>query len=419
MTLDELQASMGSGKPFGSMNMDEFLQTVWDKDPGLLTTQLSTEPMFAGDLFPQASLDKSNLGLSTDYSGKTVDEVWNAIKANQAQPNYEQPFTVGHLLEGIGVGLPESPREPIQAAQLQLMQQFGQSQLDRRQPRVHQARLPDPPQLQIHSQGPPPSFSPVQYAAQQRQLNDRPAALQQHPQSQQYPQQQYTSQQPQRAQQQFRQPAQQQSQHQAQDPAQQRRSPARSRGSGKGSPDKVQAADSIAVSVRANSQYPPAQQASSAPLVMHSQPAHPVKGPVTTAAPMPASPNPDSRGKQQDAGVRGTAQAGPSPAPSAAATDEDRGGMKKARQRKRKDPEVVDERTMRMQKRMVKNRESAARSRQRKQEYTADLEEQVNQLKEQNKALLQRVIDACSAPEDKHSGRVDGEPLRRTRSGGV
>lgn len=201
----------------------------------------------------------NNNGLAR--SGKTVDEVWNAIKANQAQLNYEQPFTVGHLLEGIGVGLPESPREPIQAAQLQLMQQFGQSQLDRRQPRVHQARLPDPPQLQIHSQGPPPpSFSPVQYAAQQRQLNDRPAALQQHPQPQQYPQQQYTPQQPQHAQQHFRQPAQQQSQHQAQEPAQQRRSPARSRGSGKGSPDKVEAADRIAVSVRANSQYPPAQQ---------------------------------------------------------------------------------------------------------------------------------------------------------------
>lgn len=65
----------------------------------------------------------------------------------------------------------------------------------------------------------------------------------------------------------------------------------------------------------------------------------------------------------------------------------------------------------------VKNRESAARSRQRKQEYTADLEEQVNQLKEQNRLLLQRVIDACPPPEDKHSGRVNGEPLRRTRSG--
>ncbi len=96
MTLDELQASMGSGRPFGSMNMvllyadvgrsfrrlpslkltstmtilqDEFLQTVWDKDPGLLNTQvsLSNEPMFGGDLFPQASLDKSNLGLAQDY----------------------------------------------------------------------------------------------------------------------------------------------------------------------------------------------------------------------------------------------------------------------------------------------------------------------------------------------------------------
>lgn len=195
-------------------------------------------------------------------SGKTVDEVWNAIKASQAQPNYEQPFTVGHLLEGIGVGLPESPREPIQAAQLQLMQQFGQQQLERRQPQVHQASLPEPPQLQIHSQGLAPSFSPVQYAGQQRQLNDRPAASQQHPQPQQFSQQQYSPQQPQHAQQHFRQPppAHQQSQHQAQDTAQQRRSPARSRGSDKGLPDKAQAVDSIAVNVRANSQYSPAQQ---------------------------------------------------------------------------------------------------------------------------------------------------------------
>ncbi len=46
------------------------------------------------------------------------------------------------------------------------------------------------------------------------------------------------------------------------------------------------------------------------------------------------------------------------------------------RQRKRKDPDVVDERTARLQKRMVKNRESAARSRQRKQQYTAELETQ-------------------------------------------
>ena len=46
------------------------------------------------------------------------------------------------------------------------------------------------------------------------------------------------------------------------------------------------------------------------------------------------------------------------------------------RNRKRKDPDVVDERTARLQKRMVKNRESAARSRQRKQQYTSELEAQ-------------------------------------------
>ena len=51
--------------------------------------------------------------------------------------------------------------------------------------------------------------------------------------------------------------------------------------------------------------------------------------------------------------VQGGGQASPSPPPSAAATDEERGETRRARQRKRKDPEVVDERTMRMQKRMV------------------------------------------------------------------
>ena len=188
--------------------------------------------------------------------------MWNAIKANQAQPNYEQPFTVGHLLEGIGVGVPESPRGPIQAAQLQLMHQFGQSQPEMRQPRVQQARLPEPPQLQTHSQGLTPSFSPAQYAAQQSQLNARPALVQQHPLPQQFPQQQYIPQQPQQPQQQFRQPAPapQQSQHQAPPAVQPQRSPARSRGNGKGSPEKVQAVDSTAVHIRASSQYPPAQQ---------------------------------------------------------------------------------------------------------------------------------------------------------------
>jgi len=52
--------------------------------------------------------------------------------------------------------------------------------------------------------------------------------------------------------------------------------------------------------------------------------------------------------------LQGGSQTSPSPPPSAVATDEERGETKRARQRKRKDPEVVDERTMRMQKRMVR-----------------------------------------------------------------
>ena len=39
----------------------------------------------------------------------------------------------------------------------------------------------------------------------------------------------------------------------------------------------------------------------------------------------------------------------------------------------------------------VKNRESAARSRARKQEYTAQLEVQVAELKEENRRLMEKV----------------------------
>ena len=143
------------------------------------------------------------------------------------------------------------------------MQQFGHSQPELRQPHAQQARLPDPPQLQIHSQNLTPSFNPSQYAAQQHQLNGRPALLQQQqPLSQQFPRPQYIPQQPpQHQQQHFRQPlpVHQQSQQQAQDATQRGRSPTKSRGS-KGSPDKALGVDSGAVNIRASSQYPPAQQ---------------------------------------------------------------------------------------------------------------------------------------------------------------
>ena len=44
-------------------------------------------------------------------------------------------------------------------------------------------------------------------------------------------------------------------------------------------------------------------------------------------------------------------------------------------------------------KRMVKNRKSAARSRQRRQDYTAVLEEEIKTLKDENSKLRQQVAD--------------------------
>lgn len=66
--------------------------------------------------------------------------------------------------------------------------------------------------------------------------------------------------------------------------------------------------------------------------------------------------------------------------------------------------------------RAIKNRESAARSRARRVEYTAALEAQVEKLREQNKTLRGRVIALAPAPPDPHAGKLEGRPLRRTRT---
>ena len=64
----------------------------------------------------------------------------------------------------------------------------------------------------------------------------------------------------------------------------------------------------------------------------------------------------------------------------------------------------------------MKNRESAARSRARKQEYTTQLEQQVEELKAANRELLERVIAHCQPPPAPHVPMLEGEPLRRTRT---
>ncbi|XP_058107654.1 ABSCISIC ACID-INSENSITIVE 5-like protein 2 [Magnolia sinica] len=83
--------------------------------------------------------------------------------------------------------------------------------------------------------------------------------------------------------------------------------------------------------------------------------------------------------------------------------------------RKRNAPgEVVEKTVERRQKRMIKNRESAARSRARKQAYTNELEIKVSRLEEENERLrklkeLDRILYSAPFPEPKYR-------LRRTSS---
>lgn len=83
--------------------------------------------------------------------------------------------------------------------------------------------------------------------------------------------------------------------------------------------------------------------------------------------------------------------------------------------RKRVAPDDVVEKTVeRRQKRMIKNRESAARSRARKQAYTHELENKVSRLEEENERLkrqkeIEKVLPSVPLPEPKYQ-------LRRTSS---
>ncbi|XP_024981620.1 ABSCISIC ACID-INSENSITIVE 5-like protein 2 [Cynara cardunculus var. scolymus] len=83
--------------------------------------------------------------------------------------------------------------------------------------------------------------------------------------------------------------------------------------------------------------------------------------------------------------------------------------------RKRVASGVVIEKTVeRRQKRMIKNRESAARSRARKQAYTHELENKVSRLEEENERLrrqkeVEKVLPSVPPPETKYQ-------LRRTTS---
>ncbi|KAL2579168.1 hypothetical protein GLYMA_15G049000v4 [Glycine max] len=68
------------------------------------------------------------------------------------------------------------------------------------------------------------------------------------------------------------------------------------------------------------------------------------------------------------------------------------GGRRVKRKSVVEEPLVVDKVTLQKQRRMIKNRESAARSRERKQAYTVELESLVTHLEEENAVLLQLAV---------------------------
>lgn len=81
LTLDEIQNSLCEpGRNFGSMNMDDFLASIWTDDAG---------PVAAPQIHRQGSIT-----LPTPLSGKTVEEVWAHIHRSHPHPNPNpQSFT--------------------------------------------------------------------------------------------------------------------------------------------------------------------------------------------------------------------------------------------------------------------------------------------------------------------------------------
>ncbi|CAN4109375.1 unnamed protein product [Withania somnifera] len=142
-------------------------------------------------------------------------------------------------------------------------------------------------------------------------------------------------------------------------------------------------------------QQPPQQQQNMLPVFM---PSHSVAQPLTIVAnPTIDAAYPDSQMTMSPTALLGTLS------------------DTQTLRRKRVAPEDVVEKTVeRRQKRMIKNRESAARSRARKQAYTHELENKVSRLEEENERLkrqkeIEKVLPSVPPPEPKYQ-------LRRTSS---
>ncbi|XP_074354476.1 ABSCISIC ACID-INSENSITIVE 5-like protein 2 [Apium graveolens] len=85
LTLDEVQSQLGHlGKPLTSMNLDEFLKSVWTVEANQGLGRVDYAAMQNGMLASGSGLNRqSSVTLSRDLSKKTVDEVWKDIQQGQ------------------------------------------------------------------------------------------------------------------------------------------------------------------------------------------------------------------------------------------------------------------------------------------------------------------------------------------------
>lgn len=94
LTLDEFQHTIcENGKNFGSMNMDEFLTSIWTAEENQATNvnHIGDHPMSLSEasmqkpIARQPSLRQGSLTLPAPLCQKTVDEVWSEIHKAQQQ----------------------------------------------------------------------------------------------------------------------------------------------------------------------------------------------------------------------------------------------------------------------------------------------------------------------------------------------
>ncbi|XP_023731586.1 ABSCISIC ACID-INSENSITIVE 5-like protein 2 [Lactuca sativa] len=86
LTLDEVQQQLGDlGKPFSSMNLDEFLKNVWSAEANQgINNGSSPDYSELTQLASASSLPRQlSLTFTKDLTKKTVDEVWQDIQQDQ------------------------------------------------------------------------------------------------------------------------------------------------------------------------------------------------------------------------------------------------------------------------------------------------------------------------------------------------